>query len=197
MMSDDLFPDEEPELEPESEAHAETRTERPAPAAAPGGMVDAAAMMGFFSELTERLRTPVKPEEPAEEKADAPPPELQFENAIDWFDRWCRHVYRRKLPGRGQSPSWREDWWRDPEARARIDSIWRAWEKLRLDPATGMSVWFKDHGDYHMGVLMGEGGPFISEDSAKSRLGDPLPHARPDDALMGDERHTPAPGLDE
>ncbi|WP_416447277.1 DUF4913 domain-containing protein [Leucobacter sp. HNU] len=195
-MNDDMFPPEDPETEPEPDTDAEVAPSAPAAAAAPGAMVDAGAMMVFFSELTERLRAPAPPAEPPAEKEEAPQPELVFANAIAWFDGWCRHVYRRKLPGRGTSPNWREDWWRDPEARTRIDSIWRAWEKLRLDPATGMSVWFKDHGDYHMGVLMGEGGPFATEDSPKSKLGTPLPHERPNDALLGDERDVPAPGLD-
>ncbi|WP_221186477.1 DUF4913 domain-containing protein [Terracoccus luteus] len=38
--------------------------------------------------------------------------------------------------------------------------MWRAWEALRLDPATGMSVWWRDHADHHMTVLFSPEGPF-------------------------------------
>lgn len=28
-----------------------------------------------------------------------------------------------------------------------MEALWRAWEHLRLDGATGISVWFKDHAE--------------------------------------------------
>jgi hypothetical protein len=31
---------------------------------------------------------------------------------------------------------------------------------LRLEPATGMSVWLRDHADHHMTVLLDPDGPF-------------------------------------
>lgn len=36
----------------------------------------------------------------------------------------------------------------------------RSWEHLRLDAATGTSVWFRDHADHHMAVLLSADGPF-------------------------------------
>ena len=41
----------------------------------------------------------------------------------------------------------------------RLDAFWRSWEQLRQDPATGISVWLKDHCDYHMTVLLDSNGP--------------------------------------
>jgi hypothetical protein len=41
-------------------------------------------------------------------------------------------------------------WWGHPEAVARLTALWRAWEVLRLDPATGMSNWWTLHFDPHM-----------------------------------------------
>lgn len=35
-----------------------------------------------------------------------------------------------------------------------MEALWRAWEHLRLDGATGISVWWKDHADHHMSVLL-------------------------------------------
>ncbi|WP_306914878.1 MULTISPECIES: DUF4913 domain-containing protein [unclassified Arthrobacter] len=46
------------------------------------------------------------------------------------------------------------DWYFHPEAVSRVEALWRAWEHLRLDGATGISVWFKDHADHHMSVLL-------------------------------------------
>ncbi len=81
-------------------------------------------------------------------------------------------VYRRQL---GHGRTWCPTWWRHPEAIARLEALWRAWEHLRLDPATGMSVWFRDHADHHMGVLMDPDGPLkgCGADTGHSRR--PLP----------------------
>jgi hypothetical protein len=67
-------------------------------------------------------------------------------------------MYRRSLDGRNRT--WCPEWWKHAEAIARLEALWRAWEHLRLDPATGMSVWFRDHADHHMAVLFDPTGPF-------------------------------------
>lgn len=200
-MSDYDFPEENINWDNTDEDNERAEDDPQAPPVAPQPLAapqisqaDLGSLMSFFGELADRMRTPKEPPPPKPEKKEKPP-KLQYPNAVVWFDEWCRHVYRRRLPGRGASPAWREDWWKDPEARTRIDAIWRAWEKLRLDPATGMSVWFKDHGDYHMGALFGEYGPFTFDESPRNDLGSPLPHVRPDDALLGNEQDTPAPGF--
>lgn len=59
---------------------------------------------------------------------------------------WCRPVDGRHL-------TWCPSWWKHPEAILRLEALWRAWEHLRMDPATGMSVWLRDHADHHMRVL--------------------------------------------
>ncbi len=64
-------------------------------------------------------------------------------------------------------------WWMHPEAVARLDALWRAWEHLGNDPATGMSVWWRDHADHHMGVLMSPDGPF-RKSTGTIDLGEPL-----------------------
>jgi hypothetical protein len=67
-------------------------------------------------------------------------------------------MYRRDVEGRIRF--WCVQWWRHAEAIARLEALWRAWEHLRLDPATGMSVWFRDHADHHMNILFDPEGPF-------------------------------------
>lgn len=84
-------------------------------------------------------------------------------------------TYRRSLGGHGVA--WCPYWWRHAEAIARLEAIWRAWEHLRLDPATGISVWFRDHCDPHMAVLLSPDGPFrgCSPDKGHGERRPPLP----------------------
>ncbi|MGZ6564499.1 MAG: DUF4913 domain-containing protein, partial [Solirubrobacteraceae bacterium] len=72
-----------------------------------------------------------------------------------------------------------------PEAVARLDALWRAWEHLRLDAATGLSVWFRDHADHHMTVLMAADGPFKGCDGAHSeRPVEQLPSTPPPEGMF-------------
>ena len=80
----------------------------------------------------------------------------------------------------GHHRIWCPQWWRHDEAVARLDALWRAWEHLRLDPATGLSVWFRDHADHHMTILLDADGPLKGCDGTHSqRPLDPLPHDPP------------------
>jgi Domain of unknown function (DUF4913) len=62
-----------------------------------------------------------------------------------------------------------------------LEALWRSWEHLRLDPATGISVWFRDHADHHMTILLSADGPFkgCSPDKGDSQRLDPLPLTEP------------------
>ncbi|QIS43013.1 DUF4913 domain-containing protein [Clavibacter capsici] len=104
---------------------------------------------------------------------------------LDAFVRgFLAPAYRREVSPRGES-RWDPEWWRHPEAVARLDALWLAWEALRLEGATGMSVWWRDHADYHLAVLMGPTGPF-ARTSATTEAGEPLPCAPlPDGSLPG------------
>ena len=65
--------------------------------------------------------------------------------------------------------------------------MWRSWEHHRLDSATGISTWLRDHADYHLAVLMSPTGPFAdSTDSAS--VTDPLPYEPPPRGLFPDVR---------
>ena len=74
------------------------------------------------------------------------------------FATWLLEVYRRST--RGHARVWCPEWWKHPEAVARLDALWRAFEQLRQDPGTGMSVFWRDHADHHMNVLLDADGPF-------------------------------------
>ncbi len=88
------------------------------------------------------------------------------------------HVYRRNV---GDRPEHR--WWESPEAIIRVEAMWRSWEALRLNPATGISDWLRDHADHHMTILLHPTGPFArSTDTAKTT--EPLPCEPPPDGLF-------------
>ncbi|WP_239648115.1 DUF4913 domain-containing protein [Nocardiopsis ganjiahuensis] len=95
-------------------------------------------------------------------------------------------IHRRKVGPRG-SRRWAAEWWCSAEAISRLESLWRSWEHLRLDPATGMSVWWRDHADHHMQILFDPEGPFGSSQD-ENKAGQPLPCTAPPEGLFPDLR---------
>jgi hypothetical protein len=81
-----------------------------------------------------------------------------FATLEEWVEKYLLNVYRRSVDGTAMT--WCREWWRHPEAYLRLDALWRAWEYLRQQPATGMAVWMRDYCDPHMAVLLSESGPF-------------------------------------
>jgi hypothetical protein len=107
---------------------------------------------------------------------------------VHWFDRDAWWDIRRD----GRAAKWCPEWYFHPEGVSRVAALWRAWEHLRLDGATGISVWWKDHADHHMSVLLDPRGPFYKCDMQKHR--DPA-HLEPKKAPEGwfpDVRALPA-----
>jgi hypothetical protein len=98
-----------------------------------------------------------------------------FESLEAFVNGYLLCMYRR--PVSGNDATWCAEWWHHPEAIVRLDALWRAWEYLRLDPATGLSVWLRDHCDFHMRVLLSADGPFkgCTPDTHASRPLQPLP----------------------
>lgn len=120
----------------------------------------------------------------------APEPSLYYGSVDEFLREYLRSVYRRKIDGK--SRVWAARWWEYDEAVIRLEALWRAWEFLRRDPATGMSVWWRDHADHHMGVLMDPQGPFAAADALATEnqcsKGDPLPYEAPPEGLFPDVR---------
>jgi hypothetical protein len=85
-------------------------------------------------------------------------PEAVFASLEQFVAEYLLPLYRRRVSGQGTT--WCAEWWRHPEAWVRLDALWRSWEYLRLDPATGMSVWLRDHADPHMAALLSAEGTF-------------------------------------
>ena len=109
-----------------------------------GGLLDAAQIERLALQAAERQLADL-----------ADPPGLYYLTLGEWVAEWLFPVYRRSV--RGHDRAWCPQWWKHAEAVARLEALWRAWEHLRQDPATGLSVWFRDHADHHMTVLLGRG----------------------------------------
>ena len=119
-----------------------------------------------------------------------PEPECYYQS-LGEFAGWLLDVYRRST--RGQARAFCSQWWKHPEAVARMDALWRAFEQLRQDPGTGMSVFWRDHADHHMSVLLDADGPFkgCEEGHSEHPLG-PLAGQEPPAVLFQrDERGLP------
>jgi hypothetical protein len=70
-------------------------------------------------------------------------------------------MFRRRLGGQYR---WCARWWAHDEAVSRLRALWRAWEAMRLEPATGISDWYGAHLDHHLPILLGPDGPFCQCD---------------------------------
>jgi Domain of unknown function (DUF4913) len=104
----------------------------------------------------------------------------------EWVQEWLFPVYRRSV--RGHERTWCPQWWKHAEAVARLEALWRAWEHLRQDPATGLSVWFRDHADHHMTVLLDADGPFKGCDGQHCEHPlEELPHDPPPQGMFEPE----------
>jgi len=114
--------------------------------------------------------------------APAPPPTLHYRSVDEFVRGLVVPVFRRNVGPRAEA-RWSARWWESAEAIMRLEAMWRSWEALRHDPATGISDWLKDHADHHLAVLMSPAGPFArSQDEAKAT--DPLPYEPPPDGLF-------------
>jgi hypothetical protein len=103
-----------------------------------------------------------------------------YPNLAEFVRDTLATTYRRQLDV-GAGVTWCPQWWRHPEAISRLEALWRAWEFLRLDEDTGMSVWWRDHADHHMPVLLSTDGPFhgCSPDGGHHTKVAPLPCEEP------------------
>jgi hypothetical protein len=117
-----------------------------------------------------------------------PEPELVYSSAVEFFAELLAQSYVREV-NEGAALAWCPEWYKHPEALIRMESIWRAWEHLRLEPALGVSSWWLNHADPHMRVLMDKEGPFkkCAYDGHKRPAEEKsvLPHVVPEAGIFG------------
>ena len=108
------------------------------------------------------------------------PPRLRYASVYEFVGEHLTDLYRRDVSG--DRMRWCPWWWAHAEAVSRLEAMWRAWEHLRLDGSTGMSVWWRDHADPAMHALLDPQGPFdgcSAADGHRPRLdrlpSEPLP----------------------
>ena len=115
--------------------------------------------------------------------APAPAGDAAFVPYFGSLEAWVVEVFtatylRRPTP----TFRWCAQWWRHPEAIARLEALWRSWEALRLDPLLGIANWYANHLDQQLPILTGPAGPFADCD--------PTEHFDPPHPQLP---HTPAP----
>ncbi|MEV2219780.1 MULTISPECIES: DUF4913 domain-containing protein [Nocardia] len=110
-----------------------------------------------------------------------------YSNVVDFVENYLGLVYRRQVTDISETV-WCPEWWKHAEAVARLDALWRAWEHYRLEPSTGLSIWFLDHADPHMTKLFDPRGPFkyCSVRNGHKDMLSPLPLKSPTQGLFGD-----------
>lgn len=126
------------------------------------GMLTGEVMVGITTAIEEAARALMAPPEPEPEPEPERP--LVFQTVAEFVEGYLKNVFRRKVTGYsdGTRTAWCPEWWRHPEAKARLTALWLAWEHLRWGENVEQSVWWLQHADPHMGVLLDpENGPFV------------------------------------
>lgn len=83
--------------------------------------------------------------------SDDSEPQPLFPSLEAWVQQWLAPMIRRPT---STDTCWCPQWWQHAEVISRLEALWRSWEHLRTDGTTGMSVWWRDHADPHLGFLL-------------------------------------------
>lgn len=120
--------------------------------------------------------------------ASMPQPTLVFGSVDEFVRVKLLPGYTRPVgPSNRQQRRWSAEWWKNAEAVSRLEALWRSWEHLRLDGATGSSSWWREHLDYHMAILMAADGPFADSEDQNQVSGE-LPYSPPPEGMFPDTR---------
>jgi hypothetical protein len=99
----------------------------------------------------------------------APPPssvaheqviENHYPSVNEFVTYFLSAVYARPVSAQHTSFRWCSQWWDHPEAVARLEALWAAWEGARLQPPPAMAGWWLSYCDPMMRALCNSEGPF-------------------------------------
>lgn len=81
----------------------------------------------------------------------------RYETLDSWVREYFAPTFGRPIGG---DLRWCRRWQEHPEAITRLEALWRSWEALRLNPATGMATWLANFLDPQLAALLSRSGPF-------------------------------------
>lgn len=89
-------------------------------------------------------------------------PEKKFKNVAQFVDGFIRPHYPTSQAKQDQA-NWSKRWYDHPEVVARLDALWRTYERMRAaDPQGFLESFLRVHADYHMRQIMSDTGVFAS-----------------------------------
>lgn len=88
------------------------------------------------------------------------PHRQHFQSLEEFVTDYVLENWERKNTSDDGDLRWCAQWWEHPEAIARLEHAWEAFEAARREPPPAMSSWWRDHLDHHMGRLTDPRGPF-------------------------------------
>lgn len=82
-------------------------------------------------------------------------PSFFYRSVEDWYVNLLAPTIERRLDASGTGTlTWCPQWWQHPEAIARLEALWRAWEICRDADGEAPSRWFWQHCDPTLTALM-------------------------------------------
>lgn len=94
-----------------------------------------------------------------------------YDTLDSWVAEYFAPTFSRSVGGEIR---WCAAWTEHAEAVTRLEALWRSWETLRLDPATGMATWLTSHLDPQLAVLLSRSGTFGQCSPDRHSAGEPL-----------------------
>jgi len=111
---------------------------------------------------------PDPPESPQGTGDGEEPPPFFYADLISFYTQHLAPIIRRRDGG---GRGWCPQWWRHPEAVARLHGLWLARQQLTATEAglVGASTWHRDHLDQALVHLRAPDGPFAACTTSPAR----------------------------
>jgi hypothetical protein len=101
-------------------------------------------------------------------------------DVYEFVHEFLVHIYARRVSRQNTRFRWCPQWYLHPEAVARLEALWKAFEHLRQDPTLGPATWWRDYTDPTMTALTAPDGPFSECGPDAHVTPPPLDVVRPD-----------------